>query len=89
SWQGLHHSLLQVTWLDPALYTTAPPLGVCLERKLRWAGLLSTGVSPKGTAGCGQLVGQTAPCPAPVLKTQAHTSFSGGFSLFPSQSHEL
>lgn len=31
------------------------------------------------------MVRQIAPCPASVLKTQVHTSFSGGFSLFPSQ----
>lgn len=27
-----------------------PELGVCLKRKLRWAGVLSTEVSPKGSA---------------------------------------
>lgn len=31
------------------------------------------------------MLGQISPCPAPVLKTRAHTSFSGGFFLFPSQ----
>lgn len=41
--------------------------GVCLQRKRSWAGVRSTGSL------------QIAPYPAPVLKTQTHTSFSGGF----------
>lgn len=71
-----------------------PELGVCLKKKLGWAGLLSTEVSPKGGGDCSashasgrvcrQVVGQIAPCPTPVLKTKTHTSFSQGFSLFPS-----
>ena len=66
---------------------------VCLEKKLGWAGVPSAGVSPwaegatvlaVGQArGCSQTDRQTAPCPAPILETQAHTSFWG---LFPPSS---